>query len=131
MKTISLAPNAPSPIAAYSQATISNGLIFCAGQIALAPENTTQLIPGGIKEQTDQVMKNLAAVLAAAGSSWQSVLMTSTFLVDLSNSKLVNEIYSGYINLEAPPARQTLGVNALPMGALVEISVIAAVEGSA
>jgi 2-iminobutanoate/2-iminopropanoate deaminase len=127
MIAISDAPNAPRPIAAYSQATVVNGLVFCAGQIALDPDTTT-MIPGGIKEQTEQVVKNLEAVLTAAGSSWKSVLMTSTFLTDLTNSKLVNEIYAAKINPDAPPARQTIGVKELPLGALVEISVIAAVE---
>ena len=127
IKAITEAPNAPNPIGAYSLATIANGLVFCAGQIALDPQ-TGALISGGIKEQTTQVLQNLSAVLSASRSSWKQVLMTSTFLTDLSNSKLVNELYSQYVDLAAPPARQTLGVKELPLGALVEVSIIALVN---
>ena len=121
---ISNAANAPTPIGAYSQVTIANGLAFCAGQIAIDPA-TGKLIDGDVVAQTKQVLSNLDYVLKAANSSWHHVTMTSVFLPDLTNSKIVNELYSGYVNLEAPPARQTLGVKELPLGALVEISVIA------
>jgi len=116
---------APSAIGPYSQAVIANGLLFTAGQIALDPV-AGQIVPGGIVEQTERVMENLSAVLAAAGVGWQDVVKTTVYLHDLSHFPTVNEIYGRWLG-EARPARSTVQVPALPRGALVEIDAIAVV----
>lgn len=118
---------APAPIGPYSAATLSGNLLFCAGQIPLVP-GTGKLIEGGIKEQTEQVLKNLEAVLRGGGSSPDKILMTTIFLIDINDGKVVNPIYASFVSAENPPARQTVAVKELPMGSLVEISVIAEVE---
>jgi 2-iminobutanoate/2-iminopropanoate deaminase len=115
---------APSAIGAYSQAVIANGFIFTAGQIALDPA-TGQVIAGDVKAQTEQVMKNLTQVLAAAGASWQDVVKTTVFLHDMNDFPAVNETYARAIG-DARPARSTVQVAALPRGVLVEIDAIAA-----
>lgn len=118
------APGAPLPVGPYSQAVKTGNLVFCAGQIGVDPQ-TKQMVEGGILEQTGQVLSNIRAVLQAAGSSPDKILMTSVFLTESKQGPVVNELYSQFINPEAPPARQTVVVKELPMGALVEISVIA------
>ena len=119
------ADNAPEAIGPYSHAADIGGLLFCSGQIPLDP-GTGEFVPGGLEEQTEQVLKNLQIVLEGAGSAPEKILMTTIFLADIAYGKVVNEMYSSFINAEAPPARQTVAVKALPMGAMVEISVIAA-----
>ena len=125
MKALRDIPNAPKPVGPYSPAVMSGGLLFCAGQIALDPQ-TMQLVPGGVEAQTKQVMENLSAVLKAAGSDFSRVAMTTIFLTNIADGKVVNEIYGKYVSPDAPPARQTVAVKDLPLGALVEISLIAA-----
>ncbi len=114
---------APAAIGPYSQAVIANGLIFAAGQVALDPR-TGQLVPGDIRIQTKRVMDNLAAVLAAAGSSMDRVVKTTVFLRDLNDFGPMNEIYGEYFR-ENPPARSTVQVVKLPRDAAVEIEVVA------
>lgn len=126
MEFINDAPGAPKPVGAYSQAVEVGGLVFLAGQVGLDP-NTGELVTGGLEAQTKQVLENLRAVLTAAGSSPDQVLMTTIFLTEITDSKVVNGLYSEFVNLKAPPARQTIAVKALPLGALVEMSLIAAV----
>ena len=116
---------APSAIGPYSQAVIANGFLFTAGQIALDPA-AGQIVAGGIVEQTERVMENLQAVLAAAGVSWQDVVKTTVYLHDLSHFPTVNEIYGKWLG-DARPARSTVQVPGLPRGALVEIDAIAVV----
>jgi len=116
---------APSAIGPYSQAVIANGFLFTAGQIALDPA-TGQIVAGGIVEQTERVMENLQAVLAAASVSWQDVVKTTVYLHDLSHFPTVNEIYGKWLG-DARPARSTVQVPGLPRGALVEIDAIAVV----
>lgn len=116
--------DAPAAIGPYSQATISNGFLFSAGQIALDPA-TGQLIEGDIDVQTERVMKNLQAVLDAGDTKWSEVVKTTVYLHDMAHFPRVNEIYSRWIG-EARPARSTVQVTALPRGALVEIDLIAA-----
>ena len=116
---------APSAIGAYSQAVIANGLLFTAGQIPLDPV-TGQIVAGGIVEQTERVMDNLTAVLAAAGVAWKDVVKTTVYLHDLSHFPTVNEIYARWLG-DARPARSTVQVTGLPRGALVEIDAIAVV----
>jgi 2-iminobutanoate/2-iminopropanoate deaminase len=115
---------APSAIGPYSQATIANGLVFTAGQIGLDPA-TMQVVAGDVKAQTEQVMKNLTNVLAAAGVSWRDVVKTTVFLHDMNDFPAMNEVYTSAIG-DARPARSTVQVAALPRGVLVEIDAIAA-----
>ena len=116
---------APAAIGPYSQAVISNGFLFSAGQIALDPA-TGQLIEGGIDAQTERVMLNLQAVLDTAGAEWTQVVKTTVYLHDMAHFPRVNEIYGRWIG-DARPARSTVQVTALPRGALVEMDLIAAV----
>ena len=117
---------APAAIGPYSQAIIANGLLFTAGQIALDPA-TGQLVAGGVNEQTERVMTNLDAVLAAAGVTWSDVVKTTVYLQDMSHFPIVNELYGKRLG-EARPARSTVQVSGLPRGALVEIDAIAVVK---
>lgn len=116
---------APKAIGPYSQAIIYNGIAYCSGQIPLDPA-TGQVVEGGIEEQTERVMKNLEAVLAAAGSSYKQVLKTTVFLADMAEFPKMNEVYGRYFP-EAPPARATVQAAGLPRGVRVEIECIAAV----
>ena len=115
---------APAAIGPYSQATISNGFLFSAGQIALDPA-TGQIVEGGVTVQTERVMMNLIAVLQAAGIDWKDFVKTTVYLHDMADFTTVNEIY-GRILGDARPARSTVQVSALPRGALVEIDLVAA-----
>jgi 2-iminobutanoate/2-iminopropanoate deaminase len=117
---------APGAIGPYSQAVKVNGTLFTSGQVALDPA-TGQLVSGGIVEQTEQVLKNIAAVLAAAGSSFEKVVKTTVFLKDMADFAKMNEIYGRYMAGEGKiaPARSTVAVAGLPRDALVEIEVIA------
>jgi 2-iminobutanoate/2-iminopropanoate deaminase len=114
---------APKAIGPYSQAIIADGLVFSAGQIALQP-STGELLRGGIKDQTAQVLANLQAVLQAAGSDLSRVVKTTVFLVDLSDFNAMNEVYAQAFG-DHKPARSTVAVAALPRGARVEIDVVA------
>jgi len=116
---------APAAIGPYSQAVSHGGLVFCSGQIALDPA-TGQVVEGDVAAQTEQVMKNLAAVLEAAGSSFAQVLRATIYLTDLGEFGTVNEIYARAFEGMDPPARACVEVSALPKGVDVEISVIAA-----
>jgi len=125
MKTIKT-DKAPTAIGPYSQATVANGFVFCAGQIPIDPA-TGQVISGDIKAQTERVLDNLTAVLAAAGASWADVVKTTVFLQDFNDFAVVNEIY-GRVLGGALPARSTVQVAALPRGVGIEIDAIAAVK---
>ncbi|HEU5357889.1 MAG TPA: RidA family protein [Gemmatimonadales bacterium] len=116
-------PSAPKAIGPYSQATVAHGFIYTAGQIALDPA-TAEVVAGGVAEQTERVMKNLAAVLAAAGSSLQRVVKTTVFLVDMGDFAAMNEVYARHFG-DHRPARSTVAVAALPRGVRVEIEVVA------
>ena len=115
--------SAPKAIGPYSQAIKANGLIFASGQIPLDPA-TMQIVEGGIREQTERVLNNLAAVLQAAGSSLDRVVKTTVFLADLTDFAEMNETYGRFFG-EAPPARSTVEVARLPRDVRVEIDVIA------
>jgi 2-iminobutanoate/2-iminopropanoate deaminase len=116
-------PNAPKAIGPYSQAIKANGFLFTSGQIAIDPA-TNNLIVGGIAEQTEQVLKNLTALLQASGSSWEKVVKTTVFLKDMGEFGQMNEVY-GKVCKGAPPARSTVEVARLPKDVAVEIDVIA------
>ena len=113
---------APKAIGPYSQAIIANGFIYTAGQIALNPE-TMEVVHGGIKEQTEQVMKNIRAVCEAAGGSLAKIVKCSVFLTDLGNFQAMNDVYARHFG-DHKPARSTFQVAALPRGASVEIEAI-------
>ncbi len=115
--------NAPQAIGPYSQAIKANGMLFTSGQVALDP-TTNNLITGGIVEQTEQVLKNLTAILQAAGSSWEKVVKTTVFLKDMGQFGQMNEVY-GKVCKGAPPARSTVEVARLPKDVAVEIDLIA------
>jgi 2-iminobutanoate/2-iminopropanoate deaminase len=118
---------APEAIGPYSQAIKAGGFLFTAGQIALDPANGT-IVQGGVVEQTERVMKNLAAVLAEAGADWTKVVKTTVFLTDLGDFPVFNDVYGRYLG-SARPARSTVQVSALPRNALVEIELVARLEG--
>jgi len=115
---------APSPFqgAPYSQAIKAGGLVFVSGQLGLEPGETQ--ISGGIQEQTEQIFRNLRAILEAAGSGLERIVKTTVFLTDLANFQGMNEVYAQHVG-EDRPARSTVGIAALPSGALVEIEAIA------
>ncbi len=123
MKTVSTI-KAPAAIGPYSQAIIENGFVYTSGQIPLSPE-TGEIVPGGIYEQAEQVMKNLEAVLNAAGSDFTRVVKTTCFLSDMNDFSAFNKIYAKYFT--AKPARSCVGVAALPLGVAVEVEVVAKV----
>jgi 2-iminobutanoate/2-iminopropanoate deaminase len=115
---------APQAIGPYSQATIIGDLVYTAGQVALDPV-TMALVGGGVAEQTDRVLKNLAAVLKAAGSDLSRVVKTSVFLTDMADFTAMNEVYAKAFG-DHRPARTTVAVVGLPRGARVEIECVAA-----
>ena len=117
-------PHAPAPIGPYSQGVIAGGLLFVSGQIAIDPA-TNKLITGEIEEQTEQVLKNLLAILKAAKMGADNVVKTTVFLADLADFPRMNEVYARFLGA-APPARSTIQAAGLPRGVKVEIDVIAA-----
>ena len=121
MKKVST-DKAPKAIGPYSQAVIVNGLVYTSGQIPLNPESGV-IVGKDIKEQTEQVMKNLSEVLTAAGTSLDNAIKTTCFLADINDFSAFNEVYAKYI-INAP-ARSCVAVKDLPKGALVEVEVVA------
>ena len=118
--------NAPAAIGPYSQAVVVGNLVFCSGQIPLDPE-TGALVGSGITEQTHRVCQNLKAVLEAAGASLESAVKTVCFLQDMADFAAFNQVYAQYFTEK--PARSCVAVKDLPKGALVEVEVVAQVEG--
>ena len=123
MKRVISSLQAPAAIGPYSQAIEANGMVFLSGQIPLDP-TTGQLVPGDVVAQTEQVLDNLHAILLAAGLTFENVVRSTVFLVDLNDFARVNECYAKRFT-HAPPARVTVQVAALPRGARVEIDAIA------
>lgn len=121
--------DAPAPVGPYSQAVVHDGLVYASGQIPIDPA-TGSLVGGPIEAQTERVIANLAAVLEAAGSGLDGVLRTTIYLTDLSLFSRVNEVYARYFGAPPSPARATVGVAALPLGAAVEMDAIAALPPS-
>lgn len=118
---------APRPVGPYSQAIVHAGLVYTAGQIPLDPQ-TGKLVEGDVGAQTERVLLNLTAVLAAAGSGPERVLRTTIYLTDIADFPTVNEIYARHFRSEPAPARSTVQVAALPLGARVEIDAIAVAD---
>lgn len=121
--TIISTPAAPAAVGSYSQAVALDHLLFCSGQISLTPEGEG-LVGEDARAQTVQIMKNIAAVLEAGGSSFEKIVKTTIFLVDMNDYAAVNEVYGSHFPAQ-PPARSMVAVSALPKGARVEIEVIA------
>lgn len=122
MKKIIFTEKAPKAIGPYSQAVEINGTLYISGQIPINPE--TGKMPEGIKEQTEQVMKNISAILSEAGYNFSNVVKSTCLLSDMDNFQAMNEVYGKYYK-ENPPARAAYGVVKLPLNALVEIETIA------
>lgn len=122
-KTVVQTDNAPKAIGPYSQAVRTDSMVFTAGQIALDPA-TMELVPGGVEEQTRQVLTNLRNVLEAAGTDLSNVVKTLVFLQDMSDFPKMNAVYAEFFG-ENPPARSTVAVAGLPKGGLVEIEAVA------
>ena len=123
MKKIIKTEKAPKAIGPYSQAVEANGILFISGQIPIDPA-TGKFVEGGIREQTEQVLKNIGAILEEAGYTYQNVIKSTCLLSDMANFATMNEIYGRYYT-ENPPARAAFAVAGLPMGALIEIETIA------
>ena len=122
-RTVISTDQAPKALGPYSQGVRSGELVFTAGQVALNPA-TGVLNTGTIEEQTHQVLRNLGAVLTAAGSSLHQVVKTTVFLIDLNDFQRMNAVYAGYFS-DKPPARSTVQVSKLPLGASIEIECVA------
>ena len=118
-------PNAPGAVGPYSQAIVANGFIFTAGQTGTVP-GTRELAAGGVEAQTRQTLENLKAILTAAGSRLDRVVKTTVFLQNMGDFATMNAIYAEYFPND-PPARSTVEVAKLPIGALVEIEAVALV----
>lgn len=114
---------APAAIGPYSQGIIAGDFLFASGQIPIIPE-TGDIAEGGIKVQAGQVMKNIGALLAEAGVSYENVVKTSCFLADMNDFAAFNEVYADYFK-ETPPARSCVAVRTLPKNVLCEVEVIA------
>ncbi len=123
MKKIINTPHAPKAVGPYSQAVECNGMLFISGQIPIDPA-IGKIVEGGIKEQTEQVMKNIGVILKEAGYTYADVVKSTCLLNDMDNFAAMNEVYARYYP-ENPPARAAYGVVRLPLGALVEIETIA------
>ena len=118
--------NAPAAIGPYSQAIKAGGFVFVSGQVGFNPK-TGEFVPGGVAEQTEQVLKNVSAVLEAAGSSLDQVVKTTVFLADMKEFSAMNEVYAKFFS-DPPPARATVAAAGLPRDARVEIEVVALVS---
>lgn len=123
MKKIIHTPQAPAAIGPYSQAVEANGMLFISGQIPVDPA-TSKIVEGGITGQTDQIMKNIAAILDEAGYSFADVIKSTCLLSDMANFAAMNAVYGKYYP-ENPPARAAFAVKELPLGVLIEIETIA------
>ncbi|MEE4284919.1 MAG: RidA family protein [Mariniphaga sp.] len=124
MKRIISTEKAPKAVGPYSQAVETNGTLYVAGQVPLNPE-TMKVVDGGIQEQTLRVMKNIGAILEAAGYNFSNVVKCTCLLSDINNFKAMNEVYGQFFP-ENPPARAAFAVKDLPLGVLIEIEAIAA-----
>ncbi len=122
-KEIVSTTDAPSALGPYNQAVIANGFVFCSGQVAIDP-TTGELVAGGIEEQTERVLKNLEAVLEAAGSGLDKVVKSTVFLKSMNDFKAMNGIYASFFT-ENPPARAAVEVARLPLDVMVEIECVA------
>ncbi|MEO0898278.1 MAG: RidA family protein [Bacteroidota bacterium] len=123
MKKIINTPNAPAPIGPYNQAVQAGDMLYCSGQVGINPE-TGKMVDNSLEEEAHQVMKNVAAILEAAGANFSHVVKTSIFLKSMDDFKEINGIYGSYFEGDFP-ARETVAVKTLPLDVRVEISVTA------
>ena len=123
MKNVIYTSEAPNAVGPYSQAIEKNGMLFISGQIAIDPE-TGKVVEGGIKEQTEQVLKNIHAILKQAGYAPEDVVKSTCLLDDMNNFAAMNEVYATFYSSD-PPARAAYQVVKLPLGVMVEIETIA------
>jgi len=119
-------PAAPAAIGPYSQAVVQGGLVHCSGQVAIDPESQ-EMQAGDAASEAERALRNLGAVLEAAGSGFERVIKCNVYLVDMADFAAVNEVYARYFGGDAPPARACVAVAGLPKGARVEIDCVAAV----
>lgn len=124
MKKIIFTEKAPAPIGPYNQAVLSGNTLYASGQIAINPASG-ELITENINDETHQVMKNIAAILEAADMTFDNVVKTSIFIMDMNNFAAINTVYGSYFNEKTAPARETVQVACLPKNVNVEISIIA------
>ena len=124
MKSIINIPNAPVPVGPYSQAVMIDNTLYVSGQVGFNI-NSSELIITNIEDETDQVMKNIKAVLNHVNFNFENVIKSTIFITDMNNFSKVNKVYGKYFDEKSAPARETVEVSALPIGARVEISVIA------
>ena len=124
MKTIIYTENAPAPIGPYNQAVLKGDTLYTSGQIALNPA-TMELVIDNIESETKQVMENMKAVLEAAGMTFENVVKTTIFIMNMKDFGAINTVYGSYFNEKTAPARETVQVACLPKNVNVEISMIA------
>ncbi|OMQ11613.1 RidA family protein [[Flexibacter] sp. ATCC 35103] len=124
MKKIIFTEKAPAPIGPYNQAVLSGNTLYASGQIAINPASG-ELITENINDETKQVMENIAAILDAAGMTFENVVKATIFIMDMNNFAAINTIYGSYFNEKTAPARETVQVACLPKNVNVEISIIA------
>lgn len=124
MKKIIFTKNAPAPIGPYNQAVLKGNTLYTSGQIAINPL-TGELVTDNIEAETQQVMQNMKAVLEAAGMTFENVVKTTIFIMNMNDFGSINAVYGSYFNEETAPARETVQVACLPKNVNVEISMIA------
>ncbi|MCV2483333.1 RidA family protein [Flavobacterium sp. SH_e] len=124
MKKIIFTEKAPAPIGPYNQAVLSGNTLYASGQIAINPESG-ELVTDNIHDETNQVMKNIAAILEAADMTFENVVKSTIFIMDMNNFGAINTVYGSYFNEKTAPARETVQVACLPKNVNVEISIIA------
>lgn len=124
MKKIIITENAPAPIGPYNQAVLVGNTLYTSGQIALNPQ-TMELVLDNIETETKQVMENMKAVLEAAEMTFENVIKTTIFIMDMNDFARINSVYGSYFDKKTAPARETVQVAGLPKGVNVEISMIA------
>lgn len=124
MKKIIYTDKAPAPIGPYNQAVLAGNMLYTSGQIALNPE-TMELVLETIETETKQVMENMKAVLEAAGMTFENVIKTSIFIMNMGDFAKINGVYETYFNEKTAPARETVQVACLPKNVNIEISMIA------
>jgi len=124
MKQIIFTENAPAPIGPYNQAVLKGNTLYTSGQIAINPANG-ELVTSNIEDETKQVMENMKAVLEAAGMTFENVVKSTIFIMNMVDFGTINTIYGSYFNEETAPARETVQVAGLPKNVNIEISMIA------
>jgi 2-iminobutanoate/2-iminopropanoate deaminase len=127
MKKIIYTDKAPAPIGPYNQAILHNGMLYTSGQIALNPANM-ELVMDSIEIETKQVMENLKAVLEAANMTFENVIKSTIFIMDMNDFAKINSVYGSYFNEQTAPARETVQVATLPKNVNIEISMIASLD---